>query len=355
MPMKTTKPNKKKTRLLWFVVFLLLVFLTLRAMTRGAGGFSADRMWELLRGANPFWLAMGLVCMVGFIVVEGFSLRQLEAFFGHRRSVRRNTVYAAADIYFSAITPSATGGQPASAVFMLRDGIPTAVTTMCLLVNVLLYTVSILVIGVFCFLLCPHLFVSFRPMSRVLILVGCLIQSLFVVGLLLLILRERIILRVASFFLNLAHKLHLVKQVEAKQQALRQMAQEYRDCIHAFRGGAYVICKAFLLNLLQRFCNMGVTLCVFLAVGGELGKSLEVMVAQGFVILGSNAVPIPGAVGIADFLFLDGFRQLIPDTACVEFLSRGISFYVCLIVSGAMVLLATVADILRRRRRRRTI
>ena len=55
----------------------------------------------------------------------------------------RGVLYSAADIYFSAITPSATGGQPASALLMVGDGIPTAVTTVVLLLNLAMYNLSI--------------------------------------------------------------------------------------------------------------------------------------------------------------------------------------------------------------------
>ncbi|MFR2128888.1 MAG: hypothetical protein ACLS4M_06675 [Eubacterium ventriosum] len=41
--------------------------------------------------------------------------------FGYKRPFRKCLVYSSSDIYFSAITPSATGGQPASAYFMMKD------------------------------------------------------------------------------------------------------------------------------------------------------------------------------------------------------------------------------------------
>ncbi len=343
--------RKRPHRVLWFLVFLLLAGLTLYTVICNSDDFSPEKMVELLRNANPFWIVCAFLCMLGFILFEALSLRRLCAFFGHKRSLWRNTVYSAADIYFSAITPSATGGQPASAVLMLRDKIPGAVTTMTLLLNVMLYTVSLLVVGALCFLVCPSAFFSFSLPGRILILLGALIQTLFVVGLLLLILKEKIILRIAGFGLNLLHKLHLVRNVETKRESLHQMAEEYRACVGAFRKGKSVVVRVFLLNLLQRFCNIGVTLCVFLATGGSALLAREVLITQGFVVLGSNAVPIPGAVGVSDGLFLDGFDCLIPDTTCVELLSRGISFYICLLLCGLLVLFSALAASFRRKKR----
>ncbi len=350
-PQPLRDKQKNSHRVLWFLIFLLLAGLTFYAIIRHSDDFSPERLAGMLRGASPFWIACAFLCMLGFVLFEALSLRHLCAFLGYRRSLWRNTVYSAADIYFSAITPSATGGQPASAVLMLRDKIPGAVTTMSLLLNVMLYTVSLLVVGALCFLFCPRAFFSFSLPSRILILLGGLIQTLLVVGLLLLILREKIILRIADFGLSLLHRLHLLKNVETKRESLHRMAEEYRVCIGAFRKGKLVVLRVFLLNLLQRFCNIGVTLCVFLATGGSALLSREVLVTQGFVVLGSNAIPIPGAVGVSDGLFLDGFDRLIPDTTCVELLSRGISFYICLILCGLLVLFSAFTASIRRRKR----
>ena len=61
---------------------------------------------------------------------------------------------------------------------------------------------------------------------------------------------------------------------------------------------------------------------------------MEALSTQGLVILGSNSVPIPGAVGVADYLFFEGFRGMVPRESLVnvELMSRGISFYGCIIL-----------------------
>ena len=345
------KSGKKK--LLWFVIFLILIAVTLRATMSGATEFTAESFRETLLGSSPFWMAMAFLCMLGFVFFEALSLYRLESFFGHKRKMTRNVVYSAADIYFSAITPSATGGQPASAVFMIRDGIPGAVTTMCLLLNVMLYTVSILIIGVLCFVLFPSAFFSFSITSKILIIVGFVVQVAVAAFLLLMVIKERIILSLAGFFIRLMCKLHLMRNMERRLAALENMVAEYRTCIQSFKGGGWLVFRVLLLNLLQRFCNIGVALCVYLAVGGDPSRSLEVFITQGFVVLGSNAVPIPGAVGVADYMFMDGFANLIPNVVCVELISRSVSFYVCLILCGGLTLLATVWNAVKKRKLRK--
>ena len=61
-------------------------------------------------------------------------------------------------------------------------------------------------------------------------------------------------------------------------------------------------------------------------------------------MLGSNFIPIPGAMGVADYLMLRGFQVVLTAQAAasLELLSRSISFYICIIFCGIL----TFADYL---------
>ena len=81
---------------------------------------------------------------------------------------------------------------------------------------------------------------------------------------------------------------------------------------------------AFLLNLLQRVSVVAVTYCGYMG-SGQTGHSfIDIMTVQGYVLIGSNSLPVPGAVGIADYLFFDGFRNIFADPSYGEFLMRGL-------------------------------
>ena len=81
-----------------------------------------------------------------------------------------------------------------------------------------------------------------------------------------------------------------------------------------------------------------VSVCVFLAVGGKAGDAFKAFSVQAFAVLGSNAMPVPGAVGIADYILLSGFKQLVRDPVSIELLSRGVSFYATILLCGILLL-----------------
>ena len=87
---------------------------------------------------------------------------------------------------------------------------------------------------------------------------------------------------------------------------------------------------------------MMVTVCVFLAKGGALNKIYDVFATQGFVTTGANCAPIPGAIGVADYLFLDGFSNMSSNPTYIELFSRGISFYSCILICGIITMVVYV-------------
>ena len=331
---------KGRRQALWSILFVLIAAASVWAIASQAQGFSLEGFGEFLRGASMPWLVLAFGCMLLTVWSEGRALLQICRGFGHPRRGSDGFAYASADVYFSAITPSATGGQPASAFFMMRDGIPGPVSTVALLVNLIMYTLSIVVIALICFALRPGIFRMFSPLARAMILIGCVIQCGLVLLLLLILKKERLLHRACDAVLRFLAKLHLLRRPEKKRERLRTAIEDYRKSVSMAAGQTGVLWRSFALNLLQRVSLIAVTMCAFRAAGGAAEQMLDAWAVQGFSVLGYSFVPIPGAMGVADLMLMDGFGQMMARESAVnlELLSRSISFYSCILVCGVAVL-----------------
>lgn len=332
--------DKKKA--IWAVLFLVIAGFSIWAVIAQCQDFSLENFKECIKTANPLWLFAALACMMGFIVFEGMAIQSIIKAFGYPKSAGRGFVYSSADIYFSAITPSATGGQPASAYFMLGDGIPGAVVTVSLIVNLIMYTAAILVMGLICLIVRPRLYLGFHLLGRILIVIGYVILLVMGILFLLFIKKEKFIFGIADRVTVFLGKIHFLHRVPKRRRNLVKTMQEYRQCTRMIAGHQKMLVKAFIFNFLQRASQISVTLCVFLATGGEVDKAVDIWVTQSFVAIGSNCVPIPGAMGVADYLLLDGFSGMMSAhyATNLELLSRSLSFYSCIIISGVTVVAA---------------
>ena len=333
-------PVANKKQLLFAVLFALIAAMSVWAVISQSKDFSIDNFVDYIQNASIPWLIAAVAGMLGFILFEGFALQVLCRAFGYRSKFRHGFIYSASDIYFSAITPSASGGQPASAYFMMKDGIDGMMTTVILVVNLVMYTMSIIVIGILCFLLRFDLFLQYSLPSQILIIVGCAMQIGLLILFYMLLKKERMLHKICNGVLSLLCRLHILRHRERKQAKLDAYMEKYRQYSQLIAGHKKSLFVCFLFNLIQRASQIAVTMFVYAATtGSSFFESLELWFWQGYVVLGSNCIPIPGAIGVSDYLMLDGFQNIMTESEAVnlELLSRSFSFYSCVLICGIAV------------------
>ena len=344
-------PNKTQNRILWSFITLALAVVTVILVFRSSG-MTLGQLAQVIRQADKRWLLPAAVCSIGIVLFEGEAVLTILKRAGYKKKQHRGFLYAAADCYFSAITPSATGGQPASAFFMMKDKIPAAVTTACLLANLVMYNAAILTIGIFCILIRPGLYFHFQPFCRLLIILGIAVLS--VMGLIFfgLLWKQDILKKIISALIRLLSRVHLMRHPERWEERLRLAMMDYKACVNMLAGSKKMWILAYLFNLAQRLCQFLVTVFVRLALrpagGGtqsiSLARLADLWITQCFVSLGANCVPIPGSLGVTDYLMLDGYLNLMDRQTAYELqiLTRGLSFYFCVLLSGAAVLIGYI-------------
>ena len=346
-----SRPGKKK-HLLWNIVFIGIAVLTVWVVASNAKGFSLENFRAYLSGNNPWWLSAAFGSMLAYVLLNALMIRLLLRDFGYHRNLWDCTTYTAADLYFSAITPSSTGGQPMEAWYMMQDGVPGVICTVVLLTYLLLYTVSIVLIGLVCLILYPNSFLAFGSFGRILIIIGAAIQLGLSLLYAVLLWNEQLLFRICDWFLRLLKKLHLLRHPDQKREKLRRSMERYSQATHLLAGRRRLLVKALLLNLFHRAAQIMVTVFCFLAGGGSLEMAPKMFAMQSNVVLGACCVPIPGAMGVTDYLMIDGFSSFLNETqsANLELLSRTTSFYICILLCGLIVIVKALIVRFRDRR-----
>lgn len=216
---------------------------------------------------------------------------------------------------------------------------PGAAVMTALLVNLIMYTLAVVTIGLVDVIFFPKIFLNFTWAGKLLIIGGGLILSGFAILFYLLLKKPQIIKAAGMGIASLLRKLRCHKLADKIEKKMESALEEYGQCVEVVLGGKSMMVKAYILNLLQRLSQIVVTLFTYMAMHGEWHNLPKLFATQIYVVLGSNCVPIPGGVGVADYLMLKGYKQLMTkgEAYRLEILSRGISFYVCMIISMVAV------------------
>ena len=346
----------KKNKLVWSLLSVAIAALTIWAVMAQNKDFSLATMIAEIGEANPWWIGGAILSMFCYIGFEAMALLCILREFGYNMSLGKGFVYSSADIYFSAITPSATGGQPASAFFMHRDGIPTTLAAVVLLANLLMYSCSTVGIGLLSTAIAPLTITRFSTASQILVIVGFVIQVALLVLLFLVITKERIILTLGNGIISFLGRIKILRRPDEKKKKFAASMDEYKEHAAALKGKKRMMLKVFVFNLLQRIFQILVTVFTYVAMYDELAKTsalhpIRAFSLQAYVSIGAYCIPIPGSMGVTDALMIDGFSRIgeVPvETLTFELLSRTISFYSCILICGLAVLISYIAGKKRR-------
>ncbi len=339
--MAEKKQKRINKNVIWAVISTLLAVLTIRIVLKQNKDMSVKELLETIGSSEKIYFILGTLVAALYVWFEGVAIRSILKYAGYKRSPMKGLIYSTSDVYFSAITPSATGGQPASAYFMMRDGIPGGITTATLILNLMMYTVSIIALGILAIIISPGAILEFSFWSKFLIIAGFVALSLLALMFFILLKKEDIIFNPAKRFIAFLYKKGLIHEKEHKLQRLDKAHEDYKSCSELISGKKRILLKAFFWNFLQRASQIMAPMFIYRSLGGSTSEMPIVFSKQCLITIGYNFIPIPGGMGVSDYLMIDGFNRIMGEQMAysVELISRGVTFYVCVSISGIVTLI----------------
>ncbi len=339
MAKKLSKRVKKQLLNIGFLVLLIAVTLTVVFVSQD---INLGDIGNFLSACNP-WYIVGAFCgLLGYIIFEALSLHVIARKLGQKPKFASSVAYSASDLYYSAITPSASGGQPASAYYMMRDGMPGGTASFVVLFNLIGYTVATIIVGLFGLIACPWMFGEIGHwLAKLLVIVGFVIQGLLLAALLLCLFRARIILAIGKGGITLLNKMRIIKNKEKWVGKLEGVVEKYRACRTVMKQHPVLFFATFLFNIAQRASQTLIPCFVMYSASPDVGF-LELFCMQAYVMIGYNSIPLPGGTGVYEYLYPNifgiGGAFSMKDILSAMMVSRAISYYACMIVCGLYTL-----------------
>ncbi len=331
------KQKKKLNKTFLAVLFLLvLIGVTVFVLFKSSDELDADAIFDFLENCNGWFLLCACACMFGSVTFEALSLRSILRTFGYRPKLSSAYAYSTADVYYSALTPSASGGQPASAAFMLRDKIGGGETSFTLVFNTIAYTASIIIVGGVIFVLDFSTFLTFDTFIKVLILIGVVCQIALLSFFIACLRWKTAVLKLGNALISFLSKIHLSKNPDKLREKFSAGVEKYCSGGQKIRQNKWLFFRVFLFNVLQRVCKILVTCFVIEASGVESGSFYVNFCLQTFVTVGYCSIPLPGGVGAFDYIYMNIYGMNMSENyvLIIMMITRVISYYACFILSG---------------------
>lgn len=347
--MGADKPSLKKN-IVNVSVLLALIGVTFYVILNNSDGFSIDSIKKFVADIQWPFLVGAFICMILNIGFKGMSIGMLSRTLGYHKSPLQNYSYASADIYFSAITPSATGGQPASAYYMVKDGIPISHTTAILSINLLMYTASLIVLAMITFILRPWLFVNIDSwIVKACIVIGLLVQLLFLSIYVMIMVSEKLVMRIARWLVNIASVVRIIKDRQEYIDRIDASVIRFKKSISLLAHNKKAFISSFLLNFAERIIYLSIGVLVFYGalynipeLAGTQINVIDIYALEAFCWFAAYCVPLPGAVGASEAIFNNVFSMVISNSVLLSatmVTTRGINFYISFMFAGLVTLI----------------
>ena len=150
--------------------------------------------------------------------------------------------------------------------------------------------------------------------------------------------------RIITFFIRILVKIKILKPSKERETKVRDFIFAYKQTVQYLIGNAGKILAVTVMTFLQRGSAFVVTAVVYYGLGLSGTDLWTVILVQAAVYICVDMLPIPGAQGITELVYVNVFSTIfIGNTLGASMLVvRGINFYMLLIISAVITVIFSV-------------
>ncbi len=247
-------------------------------------------------------------------------------------------MYSFVGFFFSAITPSATGGQPAQLYFMKKDRLSISISTLILMIVTITYKAVLVVIGLAVVIFRPKGIMGYLEPVIGWCYLGVALNVFCVTFMMILVFHPTLAKTILVGLVRIFGKITHFKREKKLILKIENAMERYRSVADYLRKNKRVIINVFLITFVQRVIWFFITYLVYLSFSLHGTDGVTVTTLQGMISVSVDMLPLPGGMGISENLFLKIFRPICGKELVlpVMVVSRGISYYTQLIISAVM-------------------
>ena len=318
-----------------FILGTLLLMLYLIGQAGDLG-----QMAQAFQSVKLRWLLGALACFALHVFLEGFSVHRFFRYQQVRIGLGACQLVGLIGIFYSNITPAATGGQPMQVFALKKRGVPPGVATSALAVKFFCWQCALLVIGAAFWVFNGSLVHQVLGNAVWLVVLGFFLNSLMVAAVIMLAISRNLVRAAIIFFVNLAHKLKIVKDVAKTSSKWDAALNDFHASVEILTTRPWQFLSLFGLALIQVMALMSVIYFVYRGFGLRASPYHHLLTIQLLLYITASFTPLPGASGAQEGGFYLFFRPFFPEGALLAALLvwRFITYYLFIIVGFLAVI-----------------
>lgn len=331
------KPRTKKILNFAFIFGTLAVVLLV-----GFNGQEMSGAVEALKSIGPGWIILCILAWCSYVFFDSLGLHYFLLRQNHRIRFRSSALVTILGMYYSNITPGASGGQPMQVYYLKKRGVPIGIGTSALTVKIFSFQFMLAVIGTVLWIAYKDYIAQQLGSNMWILVVGYVYNVIIVAFTVLMAMSKRLVRFVVMLFIKAGIRLRLVKDPASSQAKWEDVIETFHSSVMMITRRPIDLIIQLITASLQLMSLMAVTFFIYHAFQ-LTGSTYGEITALGVMLYTSAAyTPLPGASGAQEGVFALYFSQVFPDGIRVMalLLWRFFTYYSSLIV-GAIVSVAS--------------
>ena len=322
-------------RLLSFAFLLLTLGIVLYA------GFQGNDLEELavaLSSMSPVYLAICLACWALYVVCNALSVFHFLTCQGYRIRLGQCLHAAITGLYYSNITPGASGGQPMEMYCLSKYRISIGVSGSALAVKFVVFQAMLLLTGAVLWAVNFGYVSQHAPGMTWFIVLGYVVNFFSIGMVALMAISSRAVHAVIELCIRVGVRLKICKSPDASRLRWENHCQSFLSSVRMLIRKPRDVLVQCLIALVELFSLMAVIIALYHSFGLS-GDGLSQLLAMGVLLyVSASFTPLPGASGAQEGGFAAFFRDIFPDaTLFVALLIWRFSTYYLTLLVGALV------------------
>lgn len=335
------KKSRLKTYVLNAVFLLILIGATLYVIFKDQ---EIEDVIHYIRLADNTYLFFGMLMMLLFVCSESVIIHYLMNSLSYKVRLKSCVKYSFIGFFVSAITPSASGGQPAQMYYMSADGISVSVSSLVLMVVTVAYKAVLIILGIFMYLTERSFVLHYAKDVRWVLIVGILINIVIIAVLIFIIFRQSFAKKVLVAPIIFLGRHRIIRDYCRLADNVLNGIKKYEHGSEYLLSHKYVCFNVFLMTLFQRVCLFYVTYLVYRSFGLTGTSAYQIVTLQTLIALSVDILPLPGGMGANESIFIILFSGIFTAELVVPgmLLSRGITYYAIIIIGAVVTAVAQI-------------
>ncbi|MGN1422142.1 MAG: YbhN family protein [Oscillospiraceae bacterium] len=300
-----------------------------------------ENVLDALRNINPLFIIICVFFMIGYWLCESGTVYIMLKSMHPDISFWHTWLVTIIGQYFNCITPSASGGQPMQAYYLVKFKVPLGTGLTALLSRFIVYQFVLTLYSIF------TLIVGFGQFGEDLsrkglmpfVFIGFVINTAVIVVLFGIALWKTGTLKIANWIITLLSKIHILKKPIKQRLYITREVNKFYSNFSFLKKNVKIIIKSCLLTFVQLTLYLSISYVLYRGFGKNDVSLLQIISYQAYVLMISSFIPLPGAMGAAELGYAGFFGDIFGSyTGVSTMLWRIFTFYLPIIAGMIFIL-----------------